>query len=448
MMKKLRPFLDAVMIGRKSKISLAECRDSEGNLLAANDIGFADENLMTGKQNLDMWGFEEENEDYLSLDMEDVIPVFDEAGNFPIALKTKEGRLAYLKVSRKTGEVLPIHAGSCPVLSVIFIGAPSAGKTVHFLQLCDPAFHDMLARNTTCSFEDDLPSDAPRRRRYEEARVNFKNHILPPPNRRGEMILPYYFYVQYKEEGKARRALLKLEDIDGEQCTDMAWNSKIFQSRFFVITIGADEILSGERGEEVQYTRVVSQLLPRLKVLRQDGDYEVLVMITKSDCLDMENKHLKKGTENTVELQEGKWQQKVHDKGFDYEAYDRRSGCLRDYLKEECPNFYNKLVNAIPDKRLSFCMIASVGEECKEGRFENYKPFCIDEPVLSILAKEGLYPISVRGKRPEEVKAESAASDTRRKMQAFKGKFLDMMALGDVDWDDEEEEETEWEEIE
>lgn len=437
MREKIKTILDSILIERKSSIAYTKFRDSDGNLLEINDIGFADQKLVTGKQTLEAWGIlEEEEEDYLSLDMKDIVPVFDEAGNFPRALKTNDGRLAYLKVSKKTGEVLPIHAGSCPMLSVIFVGPPSAGKTVHFLQLCDPAFHDMLARNTTCSFEDDLPSDAPRRKRYEEARINFKNHILPPPNRRSEIILPYYFYVQNKEEGKARRALLKLEDIDGEQCTNMDWDSKIFQSRFFVITIGADEILAGEKGDEVQYTKVVSQLLPRLKVLREDGDYEVLVLITKSDRLDFENEHLKPGMDNSIELKNGKWKQRIHDKGFDYEAFEQRSECVQDYLKEECPNFYNKLVNAIPSGRLSFCMIASVGEECKDGRFENYKPFCIDEPILSILAKEGLYPIAIRGKRLEEAEIESVVNESRKKAQSFKDKFLDIMALNN-DWEED-----------
>ena len=324
-------WMDSFLIDGKSKISYQKLCDSEGNPLKEEDILFADENLMTGKQTLEVWGLDSRNEEnFLTLDMEGVVPVFDEAGNFPIALKTKDGHLAYLKVSRKTKEVLPIHAGCCPVLSVIFIGAPSAGKTVHFLQLCDPAFHDMLARNTTCSFEDDLPSDAVRRKRYEEARADMKNKkILPEPNRKGEVILPYYFYVQRRAGDETRRVLLRLDDIDGEQCTNMEWDSKIFQSNIFIITIGADELLAAERGEEVQYTRVVKQLLPRLKVLRQDGEYEVRVMITKCDLLDFTNPYLEPASENSIELKGGKIRQTAHETGFDYQVFIKRSRCYR-----------------------------------------------------------------------------------------------------------------------
>ena len=117
---------------------------------------------MTGKQTLDVWGIDSRDEEnFLTLDMDGVLPVFDETGNFPIALKTKDGHLAYLKISRKTKEVLPIHAGCCPVLSVIFIGAPSAGKRSTFFSsaillftICLPetlhAVSKMISRQTQC----------------------------------------------------------------------------------------------------------------------------------------------------------------------------------------------------------------------------------------------------------------------------------------------------------
>ena len=435
--KKWRTWMDTFLIDGKSKISYQKLCDSEGNPLEEEDILFADENLMTGKQTLEVWGLDSRDEEnFLTLDMEGVIPVFDEAGNFPIALKTRDGHLAYLKVSRKTKEVLPIHAGCCPVLSVIFIGAPSAGKTVHFLQLCDPAFHDMLARNTTCSFEDDLPSDAVRRKRYEEARADMKNKkILPEPNRKGEVILPYYFYVQHREGEETRRVLLRLDDIDGEQCTNMEWESKIFQSNIFIITIGADELLAAERGAEVQYTRVVKQLLPRLKVLRQDGEYEVRVMITKCDLLDFTNPYLEPASENSIELKGGKIRQTAHETGFDNQVFNKRSRCIQNYLRKECSNFYNNLTNAIPAEKLDFCMVASIGEECKDHRYEHFNPMFIDEPLLSILAKEGLYPVEVPPERPEEEEIKSTVKSATQKFYDVIDRFKDFMGLPD-EYDD------------
>lgn len=442
---RLKMWLETFLIKSKQKIAYVELCDSEGNLLREEDILFADEKLMEGKQKIESWGLEEEEkEEFLTLGMDGVTPVFDELGNFPIALKTKDGRFAYHKVSRKTGEVLPIHAGCCPVLSVIFIGAPSAGKTVHFLQLCDPAFHDMLARNTPCSFESDLPFDAVRRKRYEEARTAMKyEHIMPQPNRKGEIILPYYFCVQYREENKTRHVLLRLDDIDGEQCTNLEWAIKISQSNIFIITIGADELLAAERGEEVQYIRVVSQFLSRLKVLRQDGEYEVTVMITKCDLLDFHNPYLEPAAENSIEIKDGRIWQLAHETGFDYQIFNRRSKCVQNYLRKECPALYHVLANTIPAEKLNFCMIASIGEACKDNKYENSKPMFIDEPILAILAKEGLYPIEVRGERPEEEEVKSLVKGEVQKFYEAIEHLKYLMGVPEDDYGDTYHEEDE-----
>lgn len=394
---------NAVWEGQE-RMSYIPYRDSNGTLLRADEIIFTDEKTMEGKQNVEVWGREEEKVEGYTIFSQGVTPLYDETGNFPIALMTENGALKYMKVAKTTGEVLPIHAGCCQVLSLIYVGPPSAGKTVNVLQLSDPAFHNMIARGTSCSIEVDIPSQAPKRKKYEAARAAFKKHILPPANKLGEVILPYVYYVQYGEGEHKQRVLLKIEDIDGQQCTEMSWENKLFYSDYFILTIGADEILrqSGdmEGEEEAQYERVINQLLPRLRVLRRDRDFEVLVTITKCDLLDKNNPYLKDAFENSVEYKDGKWKQHLHENGFDHEAFAKRSNAVEAYLKNECCNIYNKLLNAVPRPNIKFCMIASVGDKgilseqdgVMQYRFENYEPFCVDEPLLSIMAKAGVYP--------------------------------------------------------
>lgn len=437
MIQMIRTWLNSFFTESKSRMFFERCRDSEGNMLTEEDILFMDGTQLEKGEVKDLKVLtEEENGEVFEAKDSKVIPIFDEAGNFPIAIK-KDDHLYYLKVSKQTGEVLPMHAGCCEVLSVILIGGPSAGKTVYFLELIDSMFHDMLARDTTCSFSDDLPINSGRRTRYEEAKRSMKSeHILPPPNRRSESVEPYFFYVQCQDEDKARRVLLRLDDIDGEQCTEMEWESKIFHSNIFMIAIGADELLAAERGEDVQYTKVVSRFLPRLKALRQDGEYEVRVMITKCDLLDFDNPYLQEAAENSVEIKNGKLLQTVHGKGFDYEVFSKRSRCVREYLKNECPNFYRNLTNAIPAERLEFCMIASIGEDCKEGKYKNLNPYFIDEPILSILAKEGLYPVAVPGKRPEEVKIKPVIGGTEKFRKAV-SKFKNILEIPEEEYDED-----------
>ena len=79
--------------------------------------------------------------------------------------------------------------------------------------------------NEKFSLEDDLPSEAPGKRKYEKAREELKQGILPEPSKRNENI-NYFYYVRYGGAGAEKSVLLKIEDIDGEQCTDMRWKSK------------------------------------------------------------------------------------------------------------------------------------------------------------------------------------------------------------------------------
>lgn len=393
------------MFDREETGSYIPYRDSSGTLLRPDEILFTDERTFCGKQHFDVWGSEEKEVKGETIYSEGVTPLYDESGNFPIALQSADGSLKYMKISKVTGEVLPIHAGCCPVLNMNFVGPPSSGKTVHVLQLSDPVFHNMIAKGTSCSIEDDIPSQAPKRKKYEESRARFKKHILPAPNKLGEVILPYVYYVQYGEGTEKRRVLLKIEDIDGQQCTDMEWESKLYYSDCFVLTIGADELVGKsedlENGvEEAQYERVVNQLLPRLRVLRRDRDFVVIVVITKSDLLDKKDPCLKDAFENSVQFKDGKWTQLIHEKGFNWDHFEKREEAVEGYLRNECCNLYNKLINAVPRNNLTFCMIASVGEKGEwveiDGKsqyhFQDYQPFCVDEPLLSIMASAGVYP--------------------------------------------------------
>lgn len=410
----LNKWVESLLMESKRKILYVPMYDDAGNLLEEEDIFFTDQKTLERKQGGDV-----NEENLLTPSMDGVTPIFDESGNFPVALKTSS-QTAYLKVSRKMDklEPLPIHGGCCPVKSAIFVGGASAGKTTHFLQLCDQEFHDMLARNTNVSFQDDLPTSLERRKRYEQARKRLKNEkVLPEPNRKDEFVFPYYFYVKNGE----KRALLRLIDIDGEQCLNMHWDNKrlFLTSNIFIVTIGADELIAGERGEEVQYKQVVSQLLPRLKILREDTDYELRVLITKSDLLDWEHPDLRAVVENSIEIKDGHLRQTIHEKGFNYEVFNKRSEAIQSYLRNECPNFYNQLVTSVPEGKIEFCAIASIGEECKDGKFSNFHPLWIDELILSILAKEGLYPVSVpdEKRKPNEIEVETV-KDTGKKLYA------------------------------
>lgn len=429
---------DTIFEKPTNRLAYIRYKDSGGNELAEEEIIFTNEESFQGKQTLEVWGEDAKQTEFYTVSSPGVELIFDEAGNFPIAIISPEGEPMYLKVSAKTGEVLPIHAGCCKSLDIIYTGPPQAGKTVNILQMSDPSFHDAIARDTRCSFTDDLPSQSMARRRYEKAGMNLKKHILPEPTRKGEFIMPYVYYVTYIDEsGEKRHILVRLQDVDGDQCVDMSWKSKIIPYDYFFLTIGADELIAGEKGLPVQYTKVVDQLIPRLRVLRRRADYEMVVIISKADLLDRQNPFLADAFDNSIALIDGRMHQTIHGKGFDYETFNRRGECVRAYLRDQCPNFYNKLLHAVPQKHITFCMMASIGEEgssCvdengnEEKSFKNYKPFCIDEPILSVLAKQGMYPIAVHSEMPKEEKVQGG---TKWKMSGLVKKMIDAMKLDD-----------------
>lgn len=414
--KKIKSYLEI----RDNCQSYIEYTDSEGNKLKRTEILFTTEESFQGKQTLEVWGEEKNNIEYYTVESPGVELIYDDAGNFPVALRSPEGKLMYLKVSAKTGEVLPTHTGCCLSLDVIYTGPPSAGKTVNILQVSDSAFHDAIVRNTGCCLEDDLPSSAPARKRYEEAGDNLKRHILPDATKRGEYIMPYVFYVTYKNGEEKRHILLRFQDIDGEECVDMGWNSKVLPYNYFFLTIPANELVAGEKNEPVAYTKVVDKMIPKLRVLRKELDYEIVVIISKCDLLDRNNHYLKDAFNNSVEINNGRMYQTIHDNGFDYDAFRKRGDCIKAYLKEECPNFYNKLTNALPEEKITFSMIASIGTSPQGNTFTEWNPFCIDEPVLSILANNNMYPILKNKETPEVETIESCFSLEKRVKEVVK----------------------------
>lgn len=425
-------------MGRKkqrdeSHLFYIDYTDSAGNRLKANEIYFVDEESFQGRQTLEIWGEDTKRAERYTVDSPGVEYIFDDSGNFPIALISPEGKRLYLKVSAKSGEVLPIHAGSCKCLEIIYVGPISAGKTVSILQMSDPAFHDAVSRGTNCSFEDDLPVQSRARLRYERARKDLKNHILPEKTKHGEYILPYVYYFTCTEGANKRHILIRLQDIDGESCVNMSWKSKILPYDYFFFTIGADELLAGEH----QYAKVIDQLLPRLRVFRRAADYKMVVIVSKADLLDRENPYLKDAFENSVIVQEdGKIYQIVHGEGFDYKAFIQREESVRSYLKDECPGFYNKLLNAVPERNITFCMTATIGESGDSSHhFEKYNPFCVDEPLCSVLAEEGMYPVAVYPEgHPEIEKVQGGWGD---KVGDIWKAFKEKVKIDDLD--DEEE---------
>lgn len=391
--------------------------DSEGNILKEEDIQFTDTAGFRGRGSM-IWD-EDDDETYTVLS-DNVEAVYDDAGNFPISLKTtdKNSRNLPIKISAYTGETLAIHSGSCPVIDLIFTGPPGAGKTVAALMVNSSLFKDCIASNAMCSFSDDLPVVSPTSKRYKRMeRELFAEGQLPPPTGKGELLVPYQYYVTAKINGKKRYRIFRVHDVDGESCLAVDWKNKMLACTHFVLLLPADELLSKTAGRTAYYEQCLNELLPKLRALKSD-DYKLKIVISKADLLDPKDFYLAEALEeNSVRMSNGKLHKLTHKKGFDEEAYNDRSQSVEAFLQAEAPNFYWSLVNQVDKSKLSFGLLSTLGcrPDEENNTYGELDPMFVDELIIPYLAEEGMYPYKVSEENEDEEYEEDGKTNKKEK---------------------------------
>lgn len=197
--KRLEEFLDMSMEGRNERkwddggsdqLNYIPWKDSDGNELKPEEILFCDKETMPHEEIEVYDGSENE---FYNIQSPGVKFIFDtKVGNFPIALKTREGKLLYNKFSDRTGEILPYHCGAVPKLSIGMKGVPMSAKSVFYYQLIDETLHSEIARDTDVGFSCDLPLKSSQYEKNKKCCEDFKKGVLPGRNRRGQGLNPGY----------------------------------------------------------------------------------------------------------------------------------------------------------------------------------------------------------------------------------------------------------------
>lgn len=393
--------------------------DSEGNILKEEDIQFTDTAGFRGRRSM-IWDDEDEEDETYTVLSDNVEAVYDDAGNFPISLKTtdKNSRNLPIKISAYTGETLAIHSGCCPVIDLIFAGPPGAGKTVAALMVNSSLFKDCIASNAMCSFSDDLPIVSPASKRYKRMeRELFAEGQLPPPTGKGELLVPYQYYVTAKINGKKRHRIFRVHDVDGESCLAVDWKNKMLACTHFVLLLPADELLSKTAGRTAYYEQCLNELLPKLRALKSD-DYKLKIVISKADLLDPKDFYLAEALEeNSVRMSNGKLHKITHKKGFDEEAYNDRSQSVQAFLQAEAPNFYWSLVNQVDKSKLSFGLLSTLGcsPDEENNTYGELDPMFVDELIIPYLAEEGMYPYKVSEENEDEEYEEDGKTNKKEK---------------------------------
>lgn len=432
--------------------------DLKGNeLFSIEDIGFTNEELFHEKPNdFEIWGTKKEpkKQKIYTVHSPGVKPIYGDNRNFPVALVSPEGDTLNLKISIKTKEVLPIYAGSCQTLDIAFLGRPAVGKTTYISQLSDPAFHETLSRGLEVSIMESIFGDTSGKSQYEKFLHDLKYEgVFPPPTVFSpNTITPNIYYLTY-DDGEPRHCLLRLHDLDGEQCLNIGFNNTALKFKYLYLCVGADELLFGSNNGQHYYKKILSRVLQNLTVKGGLDSCQIMVVITKADLLlkNLPDPCLQPVISNSLDMTaDGELVLKSNADGFSYVEFNRRETAIKKFLQKNYPGFYLMLKTMVPGP-VHYSMIASIGNAPDKGNTfsqSQYEPFCIDMPIARTLADLGMCKIAVEEDNTEAPKEErvSGLGGNRNKNgtseKSFFRRFKEKILIHDEDDDEEFEDDT------
>ena len=358
--------------------------DESGNMLEEKDIYFTDADLYEGFSEPSEWGITNEKQRFPNVFTKKIVPL-DKRG-FPTVVRSKiNGKIADIKVD-ENGRRLPIHSGSCAQINAIYFALPSTGKTTFYLTtlMSEKYLNELAYVNFSLSVVEDVSerngTQLQYRRKLEEFEYEKK---LPGNTLKGQLIMfPYYV------ESKKNKILLCVKDTSGEDCLKFNWTApEIINNKYFFVMISAEDILL----ERYNYSEMISRLIQSLSLHRKDKDYEILLIITKSDLLYADPYFRENEVENSIDYKNGKIEFTTHAWGFNMKQFKAKEDIIKDFLDCKCPNLMNKLRTV---EKVHFFMIASLGYSAADNYYDQElcMPFSTDEPWIYILYKEGVYP--------------------------------------------------------
>lgn len=360
----------------------------DGIFLNEENIGFATAEIVEHKKTLQDYGIKSD-EKYLTMKTKGVRSA-KKTAYFPSSVRHKKSNVIFPIKVDPYGNKLPIHAGCCEQIKIALFANPYAGKTTYLCTtLLNPEFHNLLARCSKLSFGCDSYMQCGMDEFYEtERRRLLEEKKYPGVTHMGQKGSFHYLV----EDGERRvKKLLSITDYSGEDCLRISDDS-IILNKYFFIMIAADDILSGR----TSYVETVVKLINRIKTQRDDKDYTFIIMITKADLMDWQDPMMKRLSRNTLSRNtlrindRGSLFEVLHQDGFDIDNFSNREKCIKALFKHYAPNFYNLLRNNTKG-HVRFCMVASIGSKSEGLTYNRWNPYCIEEPYLCVLSKEGMF---------------------------------------------------------
>lgn len=345
--------------------------DKNGKKYEEGDIYFCDSELLASGRSVDTYptifskGIKKNDKKY----------------GFPLTISFDKNKRSEYKVNTNK-EILPIHAGSIKQKRAICFACPSAGKSTFFLtSLMSANFRNLIARSNKIGIIDDISMRNNIQEEYIRNREDLENRRMLPENNVRGMQAEYSYFIK----GNGRELLFTITDVSGEDCIELGWaRNEIIMNDYFLVMIGADELLNQNVNMRSQY--MIEGLVTQLNALRPDNDYEILLIITKADLINVRPR--RRLGPNSIKCDEnGKMRQVIHVNGFDEKIFEEREKNIKEFFKSRTSN----VLECLKEKKVHYMAIASIGMEPDENNvfnMENYNPYSVDEPIMYILAKE------------------------------------------------------------
>lgn len=323
-----------------------------------------------------------------------------------IAYKDPEtGEIFDLRVSRFSGQILPVHAMFVPQTIIQYFGEHGVGKTLLMTQwICESRMFAgrkqggkfLLMRDDPV----DNPMDYPKEREIKE----YFQGLLPDITQITEKGYPYSFLASYTKDDRHKRGLIEFRDIAGEKCKEQGYDSPVYTADYILLLISARDLFDPSADLQLEHL---------LNVIRQKGmefnqfSGKILVALTMSDRFREQGVLPELLSYNTLERENGRLKMQTHKDGFCLSTQQTYSDAIAHYLENEFPNIYLSLESM--GQAIEYFIVGSIDAMPEEGnRFpRDFVPYRIDEMLTYILAQKGLYPYQNEAQVQEQWKNES-----------------------------------------
>lgn len=336
-------------------------------------------------------------------------PVYDENGNLRLFYDQKEGKPYDIFYVKDTFEELPQGAFSMKQRVITLLGPVNATKTT-IAELWNLMLCDTLLENSCISAELANRPGSPVFRKYCDISERFSRGCIPERSHRGEEIQETSYTITYTNpvtDAKVH-SLFQIKDIAGEDWQELEFGSYVLnKNRIPVIVIPMNDLIA--RHQSNNYVSSLDKYLLNyaikakdMRLLKEYEPIKPIFIISNFDVAagEIQDQRIEEiWNQGSSLVRKDKIRLERHKDGIDLGYVKHVShDLLIPFLREYARSILNKMEDICGGEEPMVFACAAVGEEPRQDADkgfiypEGFVPFNLDEPLLYLLNREGMYP--------------------------------------------------------